>query len=243
MQGLRQGSVLFVIELDDDTIADFDGWLHRVALNLGGPDGHDDLVQEGRIALWQALHRADPSNDGWAGYVTKAAKGRMLDVVTGRRRLTGQEAAQESDRTTSRGRAARDKIRAFLRANPAATGAEIALGTGLSPSTVSVQRKLLDVDTDHGTPGSLDALKDAGFDSPDPTANLLEYVVQAYMNGQIFRALDVLTTNERKYVILRFWEGYERAELKEAFGYDPVAVWRTAKARLRPVLEEVLRAA
>lgn len=228
--------------IDDDTLADFEGWLHKVALNLGGPHNHDDLVQEGRIAMWQALRKADMSNPGWAGYVTRAAKGRMVDVVTGRSRLTGQEAPEERDRTTSRGREARDKIRAFLAANPAASGKEIALGTGLSPSTVSVQRKQLDIDTVFEAPGSLDALKDAGYDSPEETLGLLEYIVQAYHHGQIRQALDVLTPNERKYVVLRFWEGYETAELKEVFGYDPGAIWRTAKERLRPVLEEYLAA-
>lgn len=229
--------------IDDDTLADFEGWLHRVALNMAGPGGHDDLVQEGRIEMWRSLQKVDMTQEGWAGYVTKAAKGRMLDVVTGRSRLTGQEAPQERDRTTSRGREAREKIRAFLGANPDATGRQIAAGTGLPASTVSVQRRQLDIDTPIGEPGSLDALKDAGFDGPDRAVGLLDRVVQAYMDGEIWAALDVLTPNERKYVVLRFWEGYDPTELKQAFGYNPSSIWVTARERLRPALEVLLEAA
>jgi RNA polymerase sigma factor (sigma-70 family) len=223
-------------------LADFDGWLHRTASGMTGADGHDDLVQEGRIAMWKALERADQDAPGLAGYVTRAAKGRMIDVVTGRSTLTGHERPRQAAGTSKRGQEAREKIRAFLAHSPEASGAEIARGTGLSPATVSVQRKQLGIDTVIDEPGSLDALKDAGYDAPDHDA-LLDMIVQAYMYGQIRQALDVLTDNERRYVHLRFWEGYEPAELKAAFGYDPAAVWRTARERLAPVLEDLLDAA
>lgn len=222
-------------------LSDYDRWLHRVAGRMTGPVGHDDLVQEGRVAIWKAMQRADLSDPGLPGYLTRAAKGRMIDVVTGRSRQTGHEAPEEVDRTDARGRESRSKIRAYLRDHPNATGREIAAGTGLSAATVSVQRKKLDIDVEFDAPGSLDALKDAGFDAPQATA-LLDMIVQAYMHGEIRQALDVLTDNERRYVHLRFWEGYDAAMLREEFGYDPAAVWRTAKARLRPVLEQVLAA-
>lgn len=218
---------------------DFEGWLHKTALGMTGRADHDDLVQEGRIALWRAWERADKDAPGLAGYLTMAAKGRMIDVATGARRLTGQEAPEGRVITTEKGRQARDRIREYLKAHPDASGVEIARGTGLSPATVSVQRKRLGVDDEIDAPGSLDALKDAGFDAgqADTVEALIE---QAYMVGQVGRALEVLTANQRRYVSLRFWEGYTPQELRDAFGYDPAAVWREAKVRLRPVLEDLL---
>lgn len=224
-------------------VSDFEKWLHQTAYGMTGAAEHEDLVQEGRIAIWKALARADHSDPGLAGYVTRAAKGRMIDVVTGARRQTGHEAPEGKVITNDRGRQARDKIRAYLADHPEATGAEIARQTGLSPATVSVQRKRLDVDTEIDAPGSLDALKDAGYDGAGYEQGLLDMIVQAYMVGQIHRALEVLTPNERRYVALRFWEDRTPQELRQAFGYDPAAIWRTAKARLRPVLEEILAAA
>lgn len=223
--------------------AGFERWLHAVAnsLHQGSEADHQDLVQEGRIAIWEALGR-DLDEDRWAGYVTMAAKGRMLDILSGKRRQTGHVAPEGKVVTNERGREARAKIRAFLAAHPDASGKEIALGTGLAPSTVSVQRKQLDIDTPIDEPGSLDALKDAGYDGAGYDQGLLDMIVVAYMHGQIRQALDVLTENEKRYVRLRFWEGYETRELKEAFGYDPAAVWASAKRRLRPVLEELLAA-
>lgn len=222
-------------------LSDYERWLHKVASGMVGPDRHDDLVQEGRIALWKALQRANLEDPGLPGYLTRAAKGRMIDVATGQRRQTGHEAPEGKVVTNDRGREARAKIRDFLAAHPGASGREIALGTGLSPSTVSVQRKRLDVDQEIEEPGSLDALKDAGYDAPQES-DLLEGIVLAYHYGEIQQALEVLTENEQRYVRLRFWEGLSTPELKVAFGYDPSAIWRTAKNKLRPVLEELLAA-
>lgn len=223
-------------------VADFEKWLHQTAYGMTGATDHEDLVQEGRIAVWKALQRADLSDPGLAGYVTRAAKGRMIDIVTGQRRQTGHDAPEGKVVTNDRGRQAREKIRAVLAANPEATGAEIARQTGLSPATVSVQRKRLDIDTEIDAPGSLQALKDAGYDAPGREEGLLDMIVQAYFYGEISAALSVLTPNERRYVNLRFWEGLSAPELKREFGYDPSSIWRTAKHRLRPVLEEILAA-
>lgn len=223
-------------------VSDFEKWLHQTAYGMTGRVDHEDLVQEGRIAIWKALARADHSAPGLPGYVTRAAKGRMIDIVTGSRRETGHEAPEGKVVTNDRGREARDKIRTVLADHPEATGAEIARQSGLSPATVSVQRKRLGIDTEIAEPGSLQALKDAGYDAPGREEGLLEMIVQAYMYGEVSQALGVLTANERRYVDLRFWEGYTPAELRKAFGYDPASIWRTAKVRLRPVLEELLAA-
>ena len=218
-------------------LSDMEAWLHRVAHGMTDRAGHEDLVQEGRIAIWDALDRVDEGDPRWPGYVTLVARGRMLDVVSGRSRPLGAPKPEEVTRTTSRGREARERIRTYLAHHPGATGSQIAAGTGLSPSTVSVQRRQLDIDFDPGLPGSLDALVDAGYNPPVQT-DLLEHVIAAYARGEIMAALDVLTPNERRYVVLRFWEGYTSAELETEFGYNPAAVWRTAKERLRPILQE-----
>lgn len=229
-------------EVKAERLAGFEKWLHKVASGMTGAVGHDDLVQEGRLAIWQALGKEDLDEERWPGYVALKARGRMLDVVSGRRRETGHEAPEGRTITNERGREARAKIRAYLAHHPAATGAEIARGTGLAPSTVSVQRKQLDIDAEVEEPGSLDALLDAGYDGSGYEAGLLDMIVQAYMHGEIRQALDVLTPNQRRYVHLRFWEGLTTTELTHEFGYDPQAVWRTARERLRPVLEELLAA-
>lgn len=235
-QSIRQTGGLSTVD-----VSDFEKWLHRTAFNMTGASDHEDLVQEGRIAIWEALAMADHSHPALAGYVTRAAKGRMIDVVTGNRRVTGHEAPEGKVVTNDRGRQAREKIRAVLANHPGATGAEIVRQTGLSPATVSVQRKRLDIDTELEEPGSLQALADAGYDPPGHEDGLLEMVIQAYMYGEISAALSVLTPNERRYVDLRFWEAYTPAELRKAFGYDPSSIWRSAKVRLRPVLEERLQ--
>lgn len=225
-------------------VTDFEGWLHKTASGMTSNEAdHQDLVQEGRIEIWKALERADEGQATIAGYVTVAAKGRMLDIVSGRRRQVGHTAPEGKVVTNDRGREARAKIRAYLAHHPAASGADIARATGLSQGTVSVQRKKLGEDTEIDAPGSLDALKDAGYDAAGRDEALIDMIVQAYMYGQIRQALDVLTPNERRYVELRFWEGYQGSELKAAFGYDPGAIWSSAKRRLRPVLEEMLAVA
>jgi RNA polymerase sigma factor (sigma-70 family) len=79
-----------------EVIADYEGWLHRVAGNIRpmGDSDHDDLVQEGRIAMWRALDRYDDVRvETLPGLLTKAAKAAMLDRVTGRRGWTGSEQA------------------------------------------------------------------------------------------------------------------------------------------------------
>jgi DNA-directed RNA polymerase specialized sigma24 family protein len=51
----------------------------------------------------------------------------------------------------------------------------------------------------------------------------------AYHYGEIGDAIDRLTPQQKKYVQLRFWDGYKGQELKEAFGYDPQALWSSSK--------------
>lgn len=61
----------------------------------------------------------------------------------------------------------------------------------------------------------------------------------AYHHGQICAALAALTPREREYVQLRFWGDLRGAELKAHFGYQPHALWRTAKPKLEAALSHL----
>ena len=63
----------------------------------------------------------------------------------------------------------------------------------------------------------------------------------AYHRGEIAQALDGLTEAQRRYVLLRFWENASTPELKQAFGYDPKALWsRSGRSAAREALAESL---
>ena len=73
-------------------IARFDRWQHYVANSLDGSSSarHDDLVQEGRIALWKAFSRSGERN---AAYLTRASRNAMSSAVA-RDYWTGTEGVQ-----------------------------------------------------------------------------------------------------------------------------------------------------
>lgn len=58
----------------------------------------------------------------------------------------------------------------------------------------------------------------------------------AYHHGQIGAALDVLTTQQREYVVARFWGGLTHTELTELFGYQPQSIWTRARPKLAVAL-------
>lgn len=73
-------------------VAQFHGWLHREAnriLDLTSPL-HDDLVQEGRIAMWkQEIKHGGPH----AGFMTSQAALRMRQVAGGEKAFGGVRVA------------------------------------------------------------------------------------------------------------------------------------------------------
>lgn len=54
----------------------------------------DDLCQEAYLAMWRAVDTHRPGSGDLAGYLMVAARGRMIDAVTGRKRASGSEAAR-----------------------------------------------------------------------------------------------------------------------------------------------------
>lgn len=85
----------WVLEQDDDQIIGaYHKWLHKMANVYLDPtdERHDDLVQEGRIAMWKALQTWDPERVALPTWLTGAAKLRMKDVAFGHGRDTGHEA-------------------------------------------------------------------------------------------------------------------------------------------------------
>ena len=54
----------------------------------------------------------------------------------------------------------------------------------------------------------------------------------AYHRGEINTALNALTPREREYVHLRFWRGYRNPQMIAHFGYEPHALWGTARPKL-----------
>lgn len=74
-------------------LGDYHNWLYKTAADLlydGYKDPDiDDLVQEGRIAMWRALDKYDDCKGTIAPWLTNAARMRMRNVATGKGRWTG----------------------------------------------------------------------------------------------------------------------------------------------------------
>jgi hypothetical protein len=79
-----------VTDLDLD---DYHNWLYKTAMEMlpnAGRDPYiDDLVQEGRIAMWRALEKYDDCKGTLAPWLTNAARMRMKDIAFGHGRWTG----------------------------------------------------------------------------------------------------------------------------------------------------------
>lgn len=53
----------------------------------------------------------------------------------------------------------------------------------------------------------------------------LDDVATAYHEGEIMAAIDRLPEKQRKYVMLRFYCGYQHQQLTKEFGYNPGTFW------------------
>ena len=76
------------------------------------------------------------------------------------------------------------------------------------------------------------------------TSNARDYTLHMPFgapHGEIYDAIASLTPAQRKYVYARFWHGMTTAEMKaEVFGYDPSALWNSAKNGAKRKLAEQL---
>jgi len=219
----------------DEALADYDAWLHHRAHQMLPPTDHrhDDLVQEGRIAMWEALARHDPGKGALPAWLTKNAAWRMNTVLSRRDGWTGRPMeAQPSGVRTSKGDEARTRISEAIAAHQHETGSqpsvrEIGKRTGLSVSTVHHHMKRLHVTpVQDVTVVALDDESAAEIVTPD----VAEAAMLAYHQGEIAEALAGLTEAQRRYVRLRFWESASGTDLRDAFGYDPKGLWSSPKS-------------
>jgi len=80
---------------EEQILKDYDRWLHIEASKLSSASYDiEDLVQEGRVAMWKALKTFDPARGKLPSWLTYKAKNRMLTCVTsnlweGTQRKTG----------------------------------------------------------------------------------------------------------------------------------------------------------
>jgi len=69
--------------IDPDVINDFNGWLYVVARSLSSDVNiREDLMQEGRVAMWQCLGKFDPDKGRLSYWLTMHARLRMLSIVS-----------------------------------------------------------------------------------------------------------------------------------------------------------------
>lgn len=68
------------------SVVDFEGWLHHTACQFGDQNMHDDLVQEGRIAMWKQEVKHGGKH---AGFMTSQARLRMGQISRGEKAFGG----------------------------------------------------------------------------------------------------------------------------------------------------------
>ena len=93
----------------DDIITRFEPWLQKTARSIAGSTSPnlDDLIQEGRLALWNALETYNPSRGALPSWLVYKARYRMYEVVQGKPwtgqppRFHGKQGIQEPNRPVS----------------------------------------------------------------------------------------------------------------------------------------------
>jgi DNA-directed RNA polymerase specialized sigma24 family protein len=225
-------------------IADYEAWLHKRAWLLSGANTHDDLVQEGRIAMWQAIDNFDESKGSLPAWLTLRANGHMLDCVQ-RGTWTGKD--KRNPGATRDGIARRREIDGFRTRYKLETGVypttqAVAQSLGMTLSSVSRYLNNPAVEATGTSEYSLDELFDSdhGFESLLTAADLVDQIILAYHRGEILRALDTLSPAQKRYVVLRFWCGYVGNELHSVFGYEAGSLWTSKKNGARLKLREQL---
>lgn len=176
----------------DEALADYEGWLHARAHRLISPmsPDHDDLVQEGRIAMWKAYETYEGSRGALPAWLTAHANWHMTEAVS-RKTWTGMPPRLHGSIP-----ATNDTIDASL--------------DKMMEDGVAIEGMLV-------------------------AADLSDSMILAYHQGEIAMALSTLTQQQRRYVYLRFWEGYTERGMQPIFGYTPSGLWNSQKngARLK----------
>lgn len=233
-------------------LGSFEGWLRNRASTLLGADRRtadgldlDDLVQLGRIAMWQALASYDSATGPVTAWVTLKADFAMLDAV--------RRTPSASDRTTRQGDETRAKILAFTttfrrerRRDPLL--AETAAGVGLSQAATSKQLARIRAGlggstTKSGGPSRLTFLPlptdDTGAPASPPDS-VEQLAHERLLSDRVRQAIAELPPRQREYVTLRFFAGYTSGELTAHFGYDPRSMWSSATHGARTALARAL---
>jgi len=165
----------------------FKNWLFFMARELTDDLSiHNDLAQEGYIAMWKALKTYDPAKGALPSWITMAARLRMKDVLR-RDTWTGTIG-----------------VRGHVREKPA-----------------------MAMDTND---------PDMNIDQYLEASENLEWVLIRYHEGEILRALNELTPEQRNYVIRRFWYGQTNKDIKAVESYSPESAWVTSRKRLQDIL-------
>lgn len=86
MSGPRTTEELLALT-PDEILGAFNGWLVTVARGVGFSQDWDDLIQEGRIAMWKALSSYD-GKGALPKWLTYCARIRMMDVASRKKPTT-----------------------------------------------------------------------------------------------------------------------------------------------------------
>src|ERR1700755_735130 len=93
----------------DETITRFEPWLQRTARGIAGSNSPylEDVIQEGRLALWNALQTYDPSRGALPSWLVYKSRYRMYEVLQGKPwtgqppRFHGQQGSKEPEHVLS----------------------------------------------------------------------------------------------------------------------------------------------
>jgi DNA-directed RNA polymerase specialized sigma subunit len=214
-------------------------WVEGMIRGITGRSD-EDLAQEARVAMWQAAGRWN-GRGTLSGWLHQNARWRVMSLLRGDHKYTGEEAARAT--TQRRGDEARARLRSFIAEHKAEHGrepsaAEAAKELGIHEATVRKQLRTM-----HHTPTdvqakvrSLEALIEAyGTEAVFEAADIYEGLVLAYHYGEIHEAVADLDPIRREYVFLRFWCGVGSKEAERIIG-QTVHFERSIK----PVLAERL---
>lgn len=112
----------------DESLADYDAWLHHRVHQMLPPTDHrhDDLVQEGRIAMWQAHGSYDRKKGALPTWLTQHATWHMQEVLARRGKWTGSPARRDGRNAVQD--APTVSLEALIRPDDGSPGAEDVVG-------------------------------------------------------------------------------------------------------------------